>query len=116
VRADGFPTVPDRLGAGALATMTTPTTALNPDGTPPNYAKGWQINAVPNWWHTGYLTGTSSLLVRTANRYGPSGTEEFTWAAATNSNNANRALDVDLDALMWKIVNGVQAWPAHDLF
>jgi hypothetical protein len=54
--------------------------------------------------------------VRTANRYGPSGTEEFTWAAATNSNNANRALDVDLDALMWKIVNGVQAWPAHDVF
>jgi CubicO group peptidase (beta-lactamase class C family) len=116
VRADGFATVPDRLGAGALATMTTPTTALNPDGTPPNYAKGWQINAVPNWWHTGYLTGTSSLLVRTADRYGPSGTEEFTWAAATNSNNANRALDVDLDTLMWKIVNGVQAWPAHDLF
>ena len=54
--------------------------------------------------------------MRTANRYGPTGSEEFVWCAVTNSTNDNRASDLDLDAMMWRIVRGVQAWPEHDLF
>jgi hypothetical protein len=77
---------------------------------------GWQVNDIHNWWHTGYLPGTTSLLVRTVASYGPSGGEEFLWSAATNSTNANRATDLDLDGLMWRVVSGVKAWPAHDLF
>jgi hypothetical protein len=47
LRADGFPTVPDVLTAGTLTTMTTPTTALTPDGKPAGYAMGWQVNVIP---------------------------------------------------------------------
>jgi CubicO group peptidase (beta-lactamase class C family) len=115
-QADGFPSVPDRLGATTLATMTTPTNQPTHNGEPAYYAKGWAVNSVPNWWHTGYLPGTSSLLVRTADRYGPTGREEFTWAAVTNSTNPQHALDLDLDALMWQVVNSVRTWPDHDLF
>lgn len=69
---------------------------------------GWAVNAVPNWWHTGYVPGTSALLVRTAGG--------FTWSAVTNSNNAGGTNDLDLDALMWDLVDGVKAWPTNDLF
>jgi CubicO group peptidase (beta-lactamase class C family) len=115
-QADGFPKVPDRLSSAALATMTTPTKRLTPAGQSTNYAKGWSVNDVPNWWHTGYLPGTSALLVRTAARYGPTGREEFTWTAVTNSTNAQHDLDIDLDALMWQVVNSVRTWPEDDLF
>lgn len=114
VRADGFPTVPDVLGEDALAAMTEPVRQPAPDGTRAFSAKGWAVNDIPNWWHTGSLPGTSSLLVRTADRYGPSGEEELTWAVITNSTNPRH--DLDLDALMWRIVNAVKSWPATDLF
>ncbi|AGC47013.1 beta-lactamase [Myxococcus stipitatus DSM 14675] len=118
VRVDGFATVPDLLSQTTLATMTTRTTALDPNGNPVVYAQGWAVNNVPNWWHNGYLQGTQSLLVRTHDRYGPSGTEEFIWSAMTNSNNSpsSDTPDINLDSLMWTVVKGVSAWPAHDLF
>jgi CubicO group peptidase (beta-lactamase class C family) len=116
VRADGFASVPDLLNASSTATMTTATTALDTAGNMPNYAKGWAVNGIPNWWHTGYLPGTQSIFVRTADRYGPSGKDEFVWSAATNSNNADRSKDIDLDQLMWDVVKGVHAWPSYDLF
>jgi CubicO group peptidase (beta-lactamase class C family) len=113
VRVDGFASVPDRLGSDALATMTTPSDQLARDGSHARYAKGWAVNDVPNWWHLGHLPGSSSLLVRTADRYGPSGGDAFTWAAVTNSTNAQPRLDLDLDALMWQVVTSVKAWPEH---
>jgi CubicO group peptidase (beta-lactamase class C family) len=115
-QADGFSSVPDRLGETTLATMTTPSNRRTRDGEPAHYAKGWAVNDVPNWWHAGSLPGTSSLLVRTADRYGPTGREEFTWAAVTNSTSAQHALDLNLDALMWQVVRSVRTWPARDLF
>lgn len=118
VRADGFSTVPDLLSASTLTTMTTRTTAPDTAGNPVNYAKGWAVNSIPNWWHNGYVPGTLALLVRTDDRYGPSRTEEFAWSAMTNSNNKplSGTSDINLDGLMWSVVNGVSAWPAHDLF
>ena len=116
VRADGFNTVPDLLNASSMATMTTRTTAPTPDGQPANYAKGWGVNDVPNWWHGGYLPGTQSLLIRTPNRYGPTGTEEFVVYAATNSTNADGTPDANLDALLWDVMRGVRSWPSHNLF
>ncbi|WP_342375175.1 serine hydrolase [Myxococcus stipitatus] len=118
VRVDGFSTVPDLLSQTTLATMTTRTTALDTNGNPVVYARGWAVNNVPNWWHNGYLQGTQSLLVRTHDRYGPSGTEEFLWSAMTNSNNSpsSDTPDINLDSLMWTVVKGISAWPAHDLF
>lgn len=116
VRADGFASVPDRLGSVALTTMTTPSDQPAVDGGLASYAKGWAVNDLGNWWHAGSLPGSSSLLVRTADRYGPSGDDAFTWAAFTNSTNAQPQLDLDLDALMWQIVTSVKTWPEHDLF
>ncbi|WNG36399.1 beta-lactamase family protein [Archangium violaceum] len=116
VRADGFSTVPDLLSASTLSTMTTRTTALDTSGNPVYYAKGWAVNNIPNWWHNGYIPGTLSMLVRTQNIYGPSRSEEFTWSVMTNSNNSSGMSDINLDGLMWNVVNGVSAWPAHDLF
>ncbi|QDE81874.1 serine hydrolase [Myxococcus xanthus] len=118
VRADGFSTVSDLLSASSLTTMTTRTTALDTLGNSVNYAKGWSVNSLPNWWHGGYIPGTRALLVRTDDRYGPSRSEEFTWSVMTNSNNSSGSgtPDINLDSLMWNVVNGVGAWPAHDLF
>ncbi|ATB49487.1 serine hydrolase [Corallococcus macrosporus] len=118
VRADGFSTVPDLLNASTLTTMTTRTTALDPLGNAVNYAKGWSVNSFPNWWHGGYIPGTRALLMRTDDRYGPTGAEEFAWSAVTNSNNSSGSgtSDINLDTLMKNVVNGVSAWPTHDLF
>ena len=116
VRADGFNTVPDLLNASSMATMTTRTTAPTPAGQPANYAKGWGVNDASNWWHDGYLPGTKSLLIRTPNRYGPTGSEEFVVYAATNSTNADGTPDANLDTLLWDIMGGVRSWPAHNLF
>ncbi len=76
--------------------MTTASRQPAPDGSPAHYAKGWAVNA-------GGVPGTSSLLVRTA--------DEFTWAAVTNSTNAQPDRDLDLDALMWRLVTSVKSWP-----
>ncbi|MBT2231491.1 serine hydrolase [Nonomuraea sp. NEAU-A123] len=96
VRADGFATVPDLLRRDTITTMTTPSAANS------GYACGWAVNTSNNWWHTGRLPGTESVLVRTGN--------EFCWAAVANGNG------VDLDAMMWDVYREVAAWPAHDLF
>jgi CubicO group peptidase (beta-lactamase class C family) len=113
---DGFASVPDRLESSTLDTMTKPIQQRTAAGGRAYYAKGWMVNDIPNWWHTGYLPGTSALLVRTADRYGAKGDEEFTWAAVTNSNHAQPELDLDLDALMWQVLGSVRKWPDQDLF
>ncbi len=65
-----------------------------------------------NWWHTGSLPGTSSLLVRT--HHG------FAWAAVFNDRPAKTrdryAFHEELDALFWQAVEEVDTWPAEDLF
>ncbi|WP_344933632.1 serine hydrolase [Sphaerisporangium flaviroseum] len=96
VRADGFATVPDLLRRDTTTTMTTPSSAN------PNYASGWSVNSAGNWWHTGRLSGTEAIVVRTSG--------EYCWAALANGNNIN------LDGMMWEAVQQVTAWPSHNLF
>jgi CubicO group peptidase (beta-lactamase class C family) len=109
LRADGSATVPDVLGADTVNTMSTVGTATQNDGTPSNYAKGWLINASgPNWFHDGYLWGTRSILVRRASG--------IVFSAAANSTNADDKTDINLDQMMIDVVDGVKAWPAHNLF
>jgi CubicO group peptidase (beta-lactamase class C family) len=98
VRVDGFATKPDVLSGPTIAAMTTPWAPGE------GYAMGWAVNGLNNWWHDGSLPGTRSMLVRTSGG--------FTWAAMTNT----RDNGVDLDALMWDVVNAVTAWPSYDLF
>ena len=77
-----------------------------------HYGMGWLVRPVnddANWWHSGSLPGTSSLLVRT--HHG------FTWAALFNSRPEEWGLfNQEVDNLMWRGVLEVSHWPSHDLF
>ena len=96
MHVDGFPNPPDILRAETIRTMTTPTAAS------PDYACGWAVNKVPNWWHTGSLPGTASILVRTASG--------LCWAALANAR--ADGIGPALDAMMWKIAKAVPEWRA----
>jgi CubicO group peptidase (beta-lactamase class C family) len=109
LRFDGFPSTPDLLRPGTIATMTTATTAPLPDGNPALYAKGWAVNAAGNWWHIGDIPGTISELVRTA--------DGFCWAILANTRDDAHldAMKKAIDALGWTIKNGITNWPAGDV-
>jgi CubicO group peptidase (beta-lactamase class C family) len=95
MHVDGFQTTANMLRADTIKLMTT---ATEPN---PQYACGWCVNRIPNWWHTGSLPGTLSIMVRTHSG--------LCWAALTNT----RAADgPNLDETMWKIVRCVPAWHA----
>ena len=96
MRVDGFPNPRDILRAETLRTMTTPTAACG------QYACGWAVNKVPDWWHNGSLPGTSSILVRTAGG--------FCWAALANGRGDGSG--PALDQMMWKIAKAVPSWHA----
>lgn len=102
VRVDGFATRPDILGRATILEMATPT--LPGSG----YAKGWQVNSAGNWWHTGSLPGTGSILVRTSGG--------FCWAALVNTRSLSPDFFSRLDNGMWDVVGKVSTWPTHDLF
>ena len=76
------------------------------------YAKGWQVRPSlgdANWWHTGGLPGTTTLVVR---NYGG-----VAWAAFFNSQPSNvDAFVSELDSGMWNALAGVTSWPAYDQF
>jgi CubicO group peptidase (beta-lactamase class C family) len=76
------------------------------------YGMGWQVrptNGDANWWHTGSLDGTSTLMVRTYNG--------LTWVAFFNCRPKDSdGFDGELDSAMWQAVGGVTRWPGHDLF
>jgi len=98
---DGHEGVPDLLRPEALRAMTTPTEAG------PGYARGWSVNARPNWWHAGSLPGTSTLAMRTASG--------LCWAVLANTRRRNRKkpgsdTGAVLDRLLWRIVRSVPAW------
>jgi N-acyl-D-amino-acid deacylase len=76
------------------------------------YGLGWSIRRVgndANWWHTGSLPGTTTILVRAANGY--------CWAALFNSRpEGKNTLAGDLDSGLWTAFRGVTDWPSRDLF
>lgn len=104
VAVDGFATAPDILSSGTIATMVTPS------GANANYACGWQVNSVNNWWHTGALDGTATEIVRSNSGY--------TWAILLNkrltTGQAN-AFWSAVDNLGWNCISATTAWPTHDL-
>ena len=100
VRVDDFASKPDILQASTLNLMYTPS------ATNANYAKGWAVNSVPNYWHNGSLPGEQALMVRT--------NDGFCWSALVNTRSGN--IGGDMDALMWTIKNAIGYWPSFDLF
>jgi CubicO group peptidase (beta-lactamase class C family) len=99
--ADGFNTRPDFLQPASIDTMTKPS-AMNQ-----NYAKGWQVNQYNNWWHTGSLDGTRSILVRSNNG--------FAWVAILNDGGSGNFWS-DFDNLIWNCLASTSSYPSHDLF
>lgn len=91
---DGFRAPADILTAESIKAMTTPTAAG------PNYACGWAVNQVPNWWHSGSLPGTATIMARTA--------RGFCWAGLANTR--AEGIGLALDQLMWKLAGAVPAW------
>ena len=62
-----------------------------------------------NWWHTGGLPGTTTIVVR---NYGG-----VAWAAFFNSRPSNSdAFTSELDSGMWTALAGVTSWPSFDQF
>ncbi len=99
---DGFDAVPDQLRPVLRQRLFTPSAANR------NYARGWSVNGRPNYWHSGSLPGTSSVLVRTHDGFG--------WAALANSRPADVAARDMLDRLMWDIKRQISYWPPGSLF
>jgi CubicO group peptidase (beta-lactamase class C family) len=96
VRVDGLPTKPDILPANWITTMTTQSGVTGSDG----YADGWYVDRAGTWSHNGYLTGSSSILVRTSDGY--------CWTALTNTGRGNTS--TGLADLMWSIRDQVDFW------
>ena len=77
------------------------------------YAKGWSVRFAGNdrnWWHTGLLAGTTTVMVRAYNG--------FSWVILVNASATDFccAMLNAMDQLMWDAVGSVGQWPTHDLF
>jgi N-acyl-D-amino-acid deacylase len=78
------------------------------------YGCGWLVRPVgkagrANYWHSGSLPGTATLLVR---RH-----DGLSWAAVLNQRSDDRKLpDTALDPALHRAADAVTEWPARDLF
>lgn len=110
---DGLDSRPDMLAPATIGLMTRRPAPPPWEGSPYYYALGWMVRPAgddANWWHTGSLPGTATILVRT--HHG------MAWAALFNARASDAAASFsgDLDAGLWEAVDGVTSWPSHDLF
>ncbi|HEX2722881.1 MAG TPA: serine hydrolase [Gemmatimonadaceae bacterium] len=107
---DGRSNRPDILSAQLVTEMTTNGVSICPGGAC-YYAAGWQVRPTQgdaNWWHSGSLPGTTSILVRSYHN--------FSWVALFNARSDTGNLGGDLDAALWNALAGVTSFPTHDLF
>ncbi len=103
---DGRAATPDVLQPASIALMVERPPLAEYAGAAVYYALGWQVRPTggdANWWHTGSLPGTSTILVRTANN--------LSWVALFNSRPAaSDSFFNELDSELWRAVNGVTEW------
>jgi D-alanyl-D-alanine carboxypeptidase len=93
---DGLDAPADQLDPESLAAMTRATLADS------GYGMGWAVNRSRNYWHTGSLPGTASILGITH--------DGFCWAILVNKRPDESGFFGDLDALFWSIRAGTPAW------
>ena len=98
---DKFNTKPDILLPASIDTMT------SPSATNQYYAKGWQVNQYNNWWHTGSIDGSRSIIVRSSGG--------FAWAVILNEG-ADGNFWNDFDNLIWNCIASTSSFPTFDLF
>lgn len=76
------------------------------------YACGWSTRPTQwgkaNYWHSGSLPGTHTLLVR---RW-----DGLSWAVLFNQRSKDRKLDGEIDPALHRAADAVKAWPTGDLF
>ncbi|HRH97567.1 MAG TPA: serine hydrolase domain-containing protein, partial [Prosthecobacter sp.] len=84
--------LPKLLKEDSIRTMTT-------HGVSEGYARGWNVNKVPNWWHTGSLPGTATIMVHPA--------KGMCWAGLLNGR--KEGLGLALDRLMWRMLRELKA-------
>lgn len=58
----GAPNIPALLKPETVRAMTAPAPASPPGNG--RYARGWMVNAVGSWWHSGSLPGSAGLMMR----------------------------------------------------
>ena len=100
----------------ALYQAPAPPASRKPDGSleATYYGCGWMVRPVGtsgrgNYWHTGSLPGTFTLLVR---RH-----DGLTWAILLNQRSSDPKLsDRDIDPALHEAADSVAEWPTHDLF
>ncbi|MGW8316509.1 MAG: serine hydrolase domain-containing protein, partial [Bacteroidales bacterium] len=100
---DGFPEQPDILKPETIALMTDP--EFSGRG-----LFGWRgTDNHGTWWRTGYLTGSSALVVRQRNG--------INWVVMTNTSTYKHS-DIHryVSSMMFSAVNRVKEWPGIDLF
>ncbi len=96
--------IPAMLKPETIKLMTTPSPAY-PAGSGGKYARGWMVrdNGNGNWWHSGSLPGTTTIMVRTSTG--------MCWAGLTNTRTEpHDEMDTALDQLMWKMAGVVPGW------
>jgi len=101
----GAPGIPALLKPDTIKAMTTPAPAY-PQGDA-RYARGWMVrdNGAGNWWHSGSLPGTTTIMVRTSTG--------FCWAGLCNTRTQpSNQIDTALDQMMWDMVRTVPSWNA----
>jgi len=102
----GFPNNPGLLKPETLQIMTTPAPAY-PQSSPAKYARGWMVRneGKGNWWHSGSLPGTTTIMVRTVTG--------MCWAGLTNTRTEPHAtMDAALDEMLWAMARAVPEWGA----
>jgi D-alanyl-D-alanine carboxypeptidase len=103
VAVDGFSTKPDMLNATSINTMTTGSSANA------SYGMGWMVNSSNNWWHTGALPGTATMIARSSGGY--------SWAILTNTRSMDANFTGEMDQLVWRAINNSSTqWPTKDQF
>lgn len=100
---DGFSEQPDILTKESIAMMSDPNLAGKG-------LYGWRgSDRYGTWWRTGYLTGSSALMVRQH--------DGINWVIMTNtSTSKDSRIHSYTSRMMFEAVNQVKQWPMMDLF
>jgi len=100
---DGFSGQPDLLRP--LTVLQMPNPEVSGQG-----LFGWRgSNKYGTWWRTGYLTGSSALVVRQENG--------LNWVVMMNTSTYKHSrIHRYVSGMMFSAVNRVQSWPTIDLF
>jgi hypothetical protein len=100
---DGFPDQPDILKSETIQQMADPN--LSGHG-----LFGWRgSNQYGTWWRTGYLTGSSALMVRQK--------DGINWVVMLNTSTYKHSrIHRYVSGMMFGTVHKVEEWPAVDLF